>query len=424
MEGLDHHGLCLDRGAVPPVAVFQIAPEQAEFFISHGAFLDGGNDEARETVVLGFLLEFANAVHGDGDLCLIHPAKAEEVLRAVLFLFDSLIDEVLHGLAMLRGDRAVFQEERAAVEVLSNQRGEVVGLEVAVFLDPQVGTVHPIVEAVDGFDGHAGIDIHIHRPHSAEAGGDVEGDVITRTSAGHPRPGAVGKLHFAQFAHGGLGFVGEALVFEQDAYIAAGLTFVLGLTQPRGFLEHHALEVLVFLQWTIECWGVAPFIKHLFDARIAVGDVAAETVGVQAGEGAHGARVRVLHEIGQGHHGVPAGVGNHLHGESLVLDGVALAGGDKFVELEVLGLGAADGQREAFGDEDAAAEHGQKALFAIGHFVSAAHGFEGEEAKVVWHTETPAVAAALVGWHGEGLVEIHIAEQFVNVVLGEGFGEG
>ena len=113
-----------------------------------------------------------------------------------------------------------------------------------------------------------------------------------------------------------------------------------------------------------------------------------------------------------------------MHSEPLVLDGVALAGGDKFVELEVLGLGAADGQREAFGDEDAAAEHGQKALFAIGHFVSAAHGFEGEEAKVVWHTETPAVAAALVGWHGEGLVEIHIAEQFVNVVLGEGFGEG
>ena len=113
-----------------------------------------------------------------------------------------------------------------------------------------------------------------------------------------------------------------------------------------------------------------------------------------------------------------------MHGEPLVLDGVALAGGDKFFELEVLGLGAADGQREAFGDKDAAAEHGQETLFAIGHFVSAADGFEGEEAKVVWHTETPAVAAALVGRHGEGLVEIHIAEQFVNVVLGEGFGEG
>ena len=59
-----------------------------------------------------------------------------------------------------------------------------------------------------------------------------------------------------------------------------------------------------------------------------------------------------FHEIRQGHHGVPTGVGDHLHSEPLVLDGVALAGGDKFVELEVLGLGTADGQREAFGDKD------------------------------------------------------------------------
>ena len=280
MEGLDHHGLCLDRGAVPPVAVFQIAPEQAEFFIRHGAFLDGRYDEAGETVVFGFLLEFSNTVHSDGDLCLVHSAEREEVLRAVLFLFDSLIDEVLHGLAMLRSDRAVFQEERAAVEVLSNQRGEVVGLEVAVLLDAQVGAVHPIVEAVNGFDGHAGVDIHIHRPHPAEAGGDVEGDIIARTSAWHPRPGAIGKLHFTQFAHGGLGFVGEALVFEQDAYIAAGLTFVFGLTEPRSFLKHHALEVLVFLQRTIERWGVAPFVEDLLDAWIAVGDVAAKSVGI------------------------------------------------------------------------------------------------------------------------------------------------
>ena len=100
-----------------------------------------------------------------------------------------------------------------------------------MFLNPQVGTVHPIT-AVNGFDGHAGVDIHIHHPHPAEAGGDVEGDIIARTSAGHPRL-CHRVLHFTQFAHGGLGFVGEALVFEQDAYIAAGLTFVFGLTEPR-----------------------------------------------------------------------------------------------------------------------------------------------------------------------------------------------
>ena len=31
----------------------------AEFFIRHGAFLDGRNDEAGELVVFGFLLEFS-----------------------------------------------------------------------------------------------------------------------------------------------------------------------------------------------------------------------------------------------------------------------------------------------------------------------------------------------------------------------------
>ena len=293
-----------------------------------------------------------------------------------------------------------------------------------MLLDTQVGAAHPIVEAVNSLDGHAGIDIHIHRPHPAEAGGDVEGDVIARTSAGHPWPGSVRELHLTQLSHGGLGLVGEALVFEQDSHIAASLAFVFGLTQPRGFLEHHALEILVFLQRTIERWSAAPLVKHLLDAWIAVGDVAAETVGVQAGKGAHGAWVWAFHEIRQRHHGVPTGVGDHLHSEPLVLEGVALAGGDKFVELEVFGLGAADGQREAFGDKDAAAEHGQETLFAIGHLVGAAHGFEGEEAKVVWHTETPAVAAALVGWHREGLIEVHITEQFVDIILGKSVSEG
>ena len=99
-----------------------------------------------------------------------------------------------------------------------------------MLLDAQVGAVHPVVKPVNGFNGHVGIDIHVHRPHAAEAGGDVEGDVIARAPTGHPRPGAVSELHFAQLAHRGLSLVGEALVFEEDADVAAGLAFVLGLT--------------------------------------------------------------------------------------------------------------------------------------------------------------------------------------------------
>ena len=72
--------------------------------------------------------------------------------------------------------------------------------------------------------------------------------------------------------------------------------------------------------------------------------MAAEAVGVQAGKGAHGARVWAFHEVRQGHHGVPAGVGNHLDGEPLVLERVALAGSNELVELELLRLRTADGQ--------------------------------------------------------------------------------
>lgn len=153
----------------------------------------------------------------------------------------------------------------------------------------------PIVEAVDGFDGHVRIDIHIHRAHPAEAGGDVERDVIAGTPAGHPRPRAVGKLGFAQLTDGHLRFGGEAFVLEENAHIAARLTFTFGLAQPRGFFEHHGFEVLIFLQRAIERRCIAPLIKHAADARIAVGDVAREAVGVQARKGAHGAGVGALH---------------------------------------------------------------------------------------------------------------------------------
>ena len=70
-----------------------------------------------------------------------------------------------------------------------------------------------------------------------------------------------------------------------------------------------------------------------------------EAVGIQAGESAHGAGVGALHQVGERHHRVPVGVGNHLHGVTLVFDGVAAAGGNKFVEVKCLRLGPADWER-------------------------------------------------------------------------------
>ena len=103
------------------MAVLLVAPEETELLIFNGAFLDGSNDELGEAVVVGFLLEFADAVHCNGHLRLVHAAEAQEVLRAVLLLLHGLIDEVLYGHAVLRGNGAVLQEEGAAVEVLGNE---------------------------------------------------------------------------------------------------------------------------------------------------------------------------------------------------------------------------------------------------------------------------------------------------------------
>ena len=242
-----------------------------------------------------------------------------------------------------------------------------------------VGLVDPVIKPVHGLDGHVGVNVHIHRSHAAEASGDVERDIITRATAWHPWPGAIRELHFAEPALRALGFGGESLVVEQDAHVAAGLALALGLTQPRGFLKHYRLEILILLQRAVQRRGVAPLVKHCADARVAAGNVMCEAVCVQAGEGAHGTRVWRLHQVGESHHGVPVGVGNHLNGVTLVLDGVTAAGSDELVEVKGFCLRPADGQRQALGDEYATTEHGQKTLFTISHLVGAAHGLVGEE---------------------------------------------
>ena len=111
MKGFDHHRLRFDGRAVPPVAVLLISPEEAHFLVGDRAFLDRFDDELGEFVVVRFFLEFAEAVHGDGDLCLVHAREAQEVLRAVFISLHGLAEEVVDSLEMLRCHGAVFQEE-------------------------------------------------------------------------------------------------------------------------------------------------------------------------------------------------------------------------------------------------------------------------------------------------------------------------
>ncbi len=45
----------------------------------------------------------------------------------------------------------------------------------------------------------------------------------------------------------------------------------------------------------------------------------------------------ILHQVRQRHHGVPGRIGDHLHGQRLVLQRVGLAGLEQLGELELLG---------------------------------------------------------------------------------------
>ena len=64
--------------------------------------------------------------------------------------------------------------------------------------------------------------------------------------------------------------------------------------------------------------------------------------------------MRILHQIGQGEHGVPGWVGCDLYGERLVLERIRLVSGDQFLELEFLRTLVANRQWQRLGDEDAA----------------------------------------------------------------------
>ena len=75
--------------------------------------------------------------------------------------------------------------------------------------------------------------------------------------------------------------------------------------------------------------------------------------------------MRELHQIGQGHNGVPRGIGDHLNREILVLDGIGFPRGHELGEVELLGLRPAYGQGHGFRYEDSARKDGQVPLLSI-----------------------------------------------------------
>ena len=109
---------------------------------------------------------------------------------------------------------------------------------------------------------------------------------------------------------------------EENSGVSPGATLVLRLPEPGGFLEHHALEVLVLLERTVQRGRVLPELEDPADPGIGVGDEAGQRVGVVPIEGLLAALVGKLHQVGQGQHRVPRRLGHHLYREALVLQGL------------------------------------------------------------------------------------------------------
>ena len=111
-----------------------------------------------------------------------------------------LTQEVIDRVLMLLGDRLVLEEEAAAVQVQGNRRRQVIVVLFAVFEDLLIDAVDPVVEPGEGLHRRVDVDLHAQVAQTAEAGGDVQRDVIVGRTAGEPRPGPIGILHVRQLA--------------------------------------------------------------------------------------------------------------------------------------------------------------------------------------------------------------------------------
>ena len=264
VKHLDHHGLSLDRCAVPPPRVLGVAPEHAEFLGGETMLEDRRDDVGRRFLV-------GEPMQRDADVRLgLAVAQRQPILFA-------LTDKVVEC-SLVRGrDRLVFQVKTAAVKVERDGLGEVVFVQISLALESVVPLLNPVIEPDQCLDREA--DVHVldsEMPQSCKAGGDVEGDVIVAAAAGHPWPATVRILRLGELVEQPLGIGVEPVFIEQDTDIPPGLTFIFRFAHPGRLEQEQALEVFVFLEWTVKCVGSLPQVKHASDARVGVGDVRSE----------------------------------------------------------------------------------------------------------------------------------------------------
>ena len=332
-----------------------------------------------------------------------------------------LAGEVVERPLVRLANGPILQIKTPAIKIERDGRIEIVIFLRLVLDDAVVPFCNPVVEPAKCFDRLANrhvLDAEMAQPR--KAGRDVQRDVVVAAAARHPRPAAVGVLRAGKLLKQPLGLGVEPVFVEQNTDVAAGLAFGFGLAHPRRLEQQQAFEFLVFLERTVERVGAFPQVEHAADARIGLGDVTGKRVGVKPVERLLGAVVRVLHQVGQGEHGVPSGIGRHLHGERLVLQRVRLAGLDQFFEAEFLRALASNRQRQRLGDEDAPRQHRQIILLAVPLVAGRGGHLIHERRRAVRHGEPPRETARLASGNGELLFGRRVAKQRVGGRLGLG----
>ena len=191
------------------------------------------------------------------------------------------------------------------------------------------------------------------------------------TASGHafiPAPGTIRSLQFLQLRQGGDASVRQVVQVEQNSDTCLLFRFRSGFQQPRAFFEKDVLHILIFLQLAEE--GLFPSVLHApavedgFDARLAVGDVSGEGIGIVSGGPGSGIVSMGLAQHRQCLNGIPGGIAGELYGQTAVGGRAAIAV-EEAVQTESAGLFTAYRHGKGFGDILLVAQYGQQVLLAV-----------------------------------------------------------
>ncbi len=226
-------------------------------------------------------------------------------------------------------------------------------------------------------------------PQTTKPGCNVQRDKFVRATAGEPGPGSVDELIRRQFLQSGANLAVHPVVFKQVADIAAGLALLFRFQQPGSFLDHQRLQVLIFLERTVERVGPAPLFEDPFDLGITVGDVLGQGVGIQPIERLLIAFVRKLHQVGQGEDRVPGRIAGDLDRQTFLDQRIGLDRFGHSFEIKFASLIAANRQRQRFLDKHAFAENRQKRFLAVRKSVRGSDDFVSQDSGAVGNRQLP-----------------------------------